>query len=66
MFYIIYFKLLWSRHGTPVYYLWLDDYKKDLDKFKSSKFLDLGCGNGVDTLYLLERGYKVLSVDYSK
>ena len=55
-----------SRHGTPVYDLWLDDYKKDLDKFKTSKFLDLGCGNGADTLYLLERGYKVLSVDYSK
>ena len=55
-----------SRHGTPVYDLWLDDYKKDLYKFKNSKFLDLGCGNGADTLYLLERGYKVLSVDYSK
>ena len=55
-----------SRHGKPIYDLWLDDYKNDLDKFKNSKFLDLGCGNGADTLYLLERGYKVISVDYSK
>ena len=55
-----------SRHGTPVYDLWLDDYKKDLDRYKNTKFLDLGCGNGADTLYLIERGYKVISVDYSK
>ena len=24
-----------SRHGKPVYDLWLDDYKKDLDKYKN-------------------------------
>ena len=55
-----------SRFGKPVYDLWLDDYKSDLDKFKNTKFLDLGCWNGADTLYLVERGYKVISVDYSK
>ena len=55
-----------SRHGKPVYDLWLDDYKNDLNKYKFSKFLDLGCGNGADTLYLLERGYKVISCDYSE
>ena len=55
-----------SRHGKPVYDLWLDDYKKDLDKYKFSKFLDLGCGIGADTLYLIERGYKVISADYSE
>ena len=55
-----------SRHGKPIYDLWLDDFKKDLDKYKNTKFLDLGCGNGPDTLYLLERGYKVISADYSK
>ena len=58
----------WSkyRHGTPVYDLWLDNYSKDLEKYKESKFLDLGCGIGADTQYLIERGYKVISVDYSK
>ena len=55
-----------SRFGKPIYDLWLDDYKSDLEKFKNSKFLDLGCGIGADTLYLIERGYKVISVDYSK
>ena len=58
----------WSkgRHGKPIYDLWLDDYSKDLEKFNESKFLDLGCGIGADTQYLIERGYKVISVDYSK
>ena len=58
----------WSkyRHGTPVYDLWLDNYSNDLEKYKESKFLDLGCGIGADTQYLIERGYKVISVDYSK
>ncbi len=58
----------WSKYrsGKPIYDLWLDDYKSDLEKFKNSKFLDLGCGIGADTLYLIERGYKVISVDYSK
>ena len=55
-----------SRKGIPVYDLWLNEYKADLEKFKNTKFLDLGCGNGADTLYLIERGYKVISVDYSK
>ena len=55
-----------SRKGKPVYDLWLNEYKADLEKFKNTKFLDLGCGNGADTLYLIERGYKVISVDYSK
>lgn len=55
-----------SRHGKPPYDLWLDDYKEDLDKHKNTKFLDLGCGIGPDTLYLIERGYKVISVDYSE
>ena len=49
-----------SRYGKPVNDLWLDDYKKDLDKYKNTKFLDLGCGNGADSLYFIERGYKVI------
>mgnify|MGYP000041994864 CR=1 FL=1 len=32
---------------------------------KIKKILDLGCGIGADTLYLLERGYNVLSCDFS-
>ena len=43
---------------------WLDKYKDILDK-TSKTILDLGCGEGSDSLYLTERGFKVLSVDYS-
>ncbi len=55
----------WSkrRSSLPVYDLWLDEYKDIFDK--NNEILDLGCGIGADTLYLLERGYKVLSCDFS-
>ncbi len=57
----------WSkrRSSVPVYDLWLDEYKDILKKNKYSEILDLGCGIGADTLYLLERGYNVLSCDFS-
>ena len=55
----------WSkrRSGIPAYDLWLDEYINLFDKEK--EILDLGCGIGADTLYLIERGYKVLSCDFS-
>lgn len=44
---------------------WLDDYQEVLDKCETP-VLDLGCGTGNDTLYLTERGFKVIACDYSK
>lgn len=32
----------------------------------SSKILDLGCGEGRDAIYLLDKGYNVFAVDYSQ
>ena len=57
----------WSkrRSSVPVYDLWLDEYKDILEQNKDKEILDLGCGIGADTLYLLERGYDVLSCDFS-
>ena len=57
----------WSkkRSSVPVYDLWLDEYKDILEQNKDREILDLGCGIGADTLYLLERGYNVLSCDFS-
>lgn len=57
----------WSkrRASLPVYDNWLDDYEEILSKYKDTEILDLGCGIGADTLYLVERGYHVLSCDFS-
>lgn len=58
----------WSkrRASIPVYDNWLDDYKDLLNENREAEILDLGCGIGADTLYLIERGFKVLSCDFSK
>jgi len=33
---------------------------------KDLKFLDLGCGAGANSLFLISKGYKVTSIDFSK
>lgn len=57
----------WSkkRNGLPEYDNWLDNYKEVLDSNKNTQILDLGCGIGADTLYLIEKGFNVLSCDFS-
>lgn len=55
-----------SKRGIPVYDPWLDEYSEELVVRKNGDFLDLGCGMGANTQYLLERGYSVLSADYSR
>jgi SAM-dependent methyltransferase len=50
----------------PSYDLWLDRYEDILKKCKDEEIMDLGCGIGADTLYLSEKGYKVISCDYSE
>lgn len=62
---------LWDRRnknarGYPFYDKWLDSYNDILILNKNKEILDLGCGIGADTLYLIERGYDVLSCDVSK
>jgi SAM-dependent methyltransferase len=49
----------------PKYDEWLDKYEDILEKSKDMPIIDLGCGFGNDTLYLYERGFKVISCDYS-
>lgn len=57
----------WSkkRRGFPAYDLWLEDYVDILDSNRNEMILDLGCGIGANTRYLLEKGYSVLSCDFS-
>lgn len=51
--------------GKITYDLWLDHYPMALSHCQS-EVLDLGCGIGNDTLYLKERGFSVVAVDYSE
>lgn len=50
----------------PIYDLWLDAYENFLSEAKKETIIDLGCGYGGDTLYLTERGYRVLACDFSE
>ncbi len=50
----------------PKYDLWLDKYSDILKLSKDTPIVDLGCGRGSDSLYLSERGYKVISCDISE
>lgn len=52
-------------NGKPIYDNWLDKYLELFGDLKSP-ILDLGSGTGNDTLFLTERGYKVVACDYSQ
>lgn len=43
---------------------WLDDFSNIIDN-SSTPILDLGCGSGNDTLYLINKGKQVISCDQS-
>ena len=45
---------------------WLLKYRETFDKFQKGKALDLGCGLGQDTMFLLNEGYSVVSLDISE
>lgn len=54
--------MLWSsKLFTPDVINFIDDYKVN----KQDRILDLGCGEGRNAIYLLEKGYNVLAIDYS-
>lgn len=64
-------KVYWDEQNAaygrkkPVYDLWLEKYRDILHTSLHTPIIDLGCGSGNDTLYLYERGYKVISCDFS-
>lgn len=55
-----------KKEKKPSYDLWLDKYTNILEKSKDTYIVDLGCGAGGNSLYLTERGYKVIACDYSE
>jgi SAM-dependent methyltransferase len=44
---------------------WLLRHEEYLDLEEDSRFLDLGCGRGFDSAWLLERGARVVAFDFS-
>lgn len=57
-------KKLPKNMEESTYSVWLDD-KIDLMNGCGTRVLDLGCGNGEDTKFLLDSGFDVVSVDFS-
>jgi SAM-dependent methyltransferase len=52
--------------GRPQYDDWLDRHAELLRRSEDVPVIDLGCGYGCDTLYLAERGYRVIACDLSE
>ena len=56
-------KMMWSsKQPTPD----VMDFFKKYNISKNNRVLDLGCGEGRDAIYLLDKGYNIFAVDYSK
>ena len=54
------------RGRLPPFDLWLDKYDAVLEASRDTPIIDLGCGMGNDSLYLSERGYRVVACDQSE
>ena len=46
--------------------LWMDQWKQNLIDITNKQALDLGCGCGLDSLYLSGLGFKVTAIDFSE
>lgn len=44
---------------------WLEKYIAEINKVESKTAIDLGCGIGQDTKWLLDKGFDVVSCDFS-
>lgn len=53
------------ERGKIKYDDWLDTFQDAINSCQTP-IIDLGCGSGNDTLYLIERGKKVISCDYAR
>lgn len=55
-----------AQNNKPKYDEWLDDFEPIISNIKT-EIIDLGCGvTGNNTLYLLEKGKKVISCDFAE
>ena len=52
--------------SLKIYDLVVDKIKKIVFHCEDDTFLDAGCGNGVNTIRLVKRGFKVVATDFSE
>lgn len=45
---------------------WMEKYIEEINKVEYKKAIDLGCGIGQDTKWLLDKGFDVISCDFSE
>ena len=45
---------------------WLDQYTEIFSESPRKPIIDLGCGSGAESIYLINGGYDVISCDFSK
>ena len=53
-----------QKNREVIYDGWLADYEAEIEKCNTT-IVDLGCGLGNNTLFLLEKGKEVLACDYA-
>lgn len=67
-------RLIWERRYVQIRAVglrliadpWLERWLPQLAKVRGAPVLELGCGIGQDTRYLMERGFRVIAGDYSR
>lgn len=45
---------------------WMEKYIEHITNLENNKAIDLGCGIGQDTKWLLNKGFDVISCDFSE
>lgn len=61
-----YYKELENTEPDFLKEVWLEKYKELIEKVKNKNAIDLGCGYGQDTGWLIKNGFQVVSCDFSK
>lgn len=62
----IYYKNLKESEKDFLKDVWMGKYKSIICNVKNKKALDLGCGLGQDSIWLVQNGFDVTSCDFSK
>ncbi|KPV38942.1 class I SAM-dependent methyltransferase [Alicyclobacillus ferrooxydans] len=65
-------KVMWEKHFknvhrlTRTYFPWVQEYVPQLKQANMHRILDIGCGTGAQTQFLVESGFDVTGTDYAQ